>query len=256
MGLIHLIGGEKGGVGKSFFSMSLLHFLSISSVPYVLVDADPNNPDVVAIYDGIKGINFKVEDDETALMSRSMAEVDRIYDLAKDQLVVVNLPANVQKPLTYWIELNGLLHPTLIQKTGVSLVHWFLSNGSYNSVSLFLESVNHFNGQLRHVFVRNYGLCTDWSGLEKRAEFKEAADKYKFPDLVFPGLKAMERDYLEANRIPFAQSLKDSLMPVLSQQRLIKFLRQTMENIVLSELFDQYVNVDDFLGAESQKNSA
>ena len=52
MGLIHLIGGEKGGVGKSFFSMSLLHFLSISSVPYVLVDADPNNPDVVAIYVG------------------------------------------------------------------------------------------------------------------------------------------------------------------------------------------------------------
>ena len=63
----------------------------------------------------------------------------------------------------------------------------------------------------------------------------------------------MERDYLEANCIPFAQALKDSLMPVLSQQRLIKFLRQTMENIVLSELFDDYVNVEGFLGTETEQ---
>jgi MinD-like ATPase involved in chromosome partitioning or flagellar assembly len=58
MATIFLVDSEKGGVGKSLFALCLAHYLESQGVDYTLVDADPKNPDVYAVYQGIKNINF------------------------------------------------------------------------------------------------------------------------------------------------------------------------------------------------------
>lgn len=232
MPIINFIDGEKGGVGKSLFARCLLHYFEDNNLPFTLVDAD-TNADVAQIYkSGIKDINFRVADEITAMNSRQAADVDRIFELAQQKTVIINLPANVHDSVTYWIKENDLLEPDVIKQTGVSICKWFLSSGSYDSVSLFLNSLRTFEGKLNHIFVRNYGLSPDWSNVDKRKEFLEAKDKYQFEQINFPGLRFTERDYLEENRITFIKAIEDkSQMPALSRQRLIKFLRHCCQAI-------------------------
>jgi MinD superfamily P-loop ATPase len=47
---IHLIDGEKGGVGKSFFARALVYYLNLKKLSFHLVDSDRSNPDVASRY--------------------------------------------------------------------------------------------------------------------------------------------------------------------------------------------------------------
>ncbi|MGK7872522.1 MAG: mobilization protein MobD [Xenococcaceae cyanobacterium] len=231
MPTINFIDGEKGGVGKSLFARCLIHYFEENNLSYTLVDAD-TNADVAEVYEGIKDINFKVSDDMTAMNSRAAADVDRIFELAKEKPVVINLPANVHESVAYWIKDNDLLEGEIVKSAGVSLCKWFLCSGSYDSVTLFLNSLKTFEGKLPHIFVRNYGLCPDWLNVDSREAFKQAKEQYQFEEVKFPGLRFTERDYLEENRIPFSMALDDtSGMPALSRQRLVKFLRHSAQGI-------------------------
>ncbi len=237
MPIIHLIDGEKGGVGKSLFARCLAHYFESTSVDYFLVDTDSNNADVAEVYGGIKDISFKASDEATALNSKAAAKVDQIFDKAFEKPVLVNLPANVHEQVNYWILDNDLLEGELVLRANVKIGKWFLSNGSYNSVKLFLESLEAYEGKLSHVLVRNYGLNPDWSNVDEREDFKKAKEKYGFSEIKFPGLRATERDYLEENRIPFSMALSEPGLPVLSKQRLTKFLRHAIEAIEQSGVF-------------------
>ncbi|NEO34425.1 MAG: mobilization protein MobD [Symploca sp. SIO3C6] len=238
MSIINFIDGEKGGVGKSLFACCLIHYFEENGLPYTLVDAD-TNADVAEVYEGIKDINFKISDEITAMNSRTAADVDRIFELAKEKTVIINLPANVHESVAYWIKDNDLLDGEIVKSAGVSLCKWFLCSGSYDSVTLFLNSLKAFKGKLPHIFVRNYGLCPDWSNVDIREAFKQAKEQYQFKEIKFPGLRFTERDYLEENRIPFSMALDDkSGMPALSRQRLIKFLRHSAKAIEQAGVLD------------------
>nr|MDJ0718741.1 hypothetical protein [Prochloraceae cyanobacterium] len=110
MGQVTLIGGKKGGTGKSFCTNSLIYTYDFYKVKYTLIDADINNPDVAELNSkGFKKIGFSVENDETALMSKEIQNTDRIYELACENDVIVNLPADVENKLSYWLTRNDLL---------------------------------------------------------------------------------------------------------------------------------------------------
>jgi MinD-like ATPase involved in chromosome partitioning or flagellar assembly len=46
MSAIHLVDGEKGGVGKSLMAMVLASYCRNAGIDCALIEADPGNPDV------------------------------------------------------------------------------------------------------------------------------------------------------------------------------------------------------------------
>ena len=51
---IYMIGGSKGGVGKSFVTLALVDYLRRSDLHVVLVETDTSNPDVLkAVHDEV-----------------------------------------------------------------------------------------------------------------------------------------------------------------------------------------------------------
>ncbi|MGH2412838.1 MAG: mobilization protein [Microcystaceae cyanobacterium] len=222
---IHLIGGEKGGVGKSFFARVLIHYCIDHKLPYILVDADVTNPDVKKLY---------AKDAHETVFSEAQKkahEADLIFELALKKPVIVNLAAQVYPLVTEWISQNRLLE--ISGEYGIDLVKWFVCSGGYDSVALFKESVNHFKERLPHVFVRNFGLTDEWEFLDEDAEFKDLLSKYQQSiQLVdFPRCTYKERYYLDAYQLTFESAFKNGKMPILSKQRLQTFLEKSCEAI-------------------------
>ena len=223
MATIHFIDGEKGGVGKSLFARVMVQYCIDRQLPYVLVEADRSNPDVGEVYPkGCEHVIFSEAE-------RKAYDADRIFDLAIKTPVIVNLPAQVFSAVTDWIDRNGVLE--MGTQHGVNICKWFICTGGYDSVQLFIQSLKRFDGEVQHIFVRNWGLCDDWSHLESREELQQLLAKQKVPVLDFPKFSYRERDHLDAQRISFSVGRESGELGVLGKQRLHTFLKSAYQAI-------------------------
>ena len=98
MARIHLIDGEKGGVGKSLVARTKVQYCLDRNLPFVAVETDRSNPDVAGIYKGICQYAVFTEDE------RQADKADRIFEMAIDKPVIGNLVAQSHRPV-----LSGLI---------------------------------------------------------------------------------------------------------------------------------------------------
>ncbi len=234
MALIHFIDGEKGGVGKSLFARVMVHYCLDREYPFVLVEADRSNPDVGEVYpDVCEQIIFSEAE-------RKSYDADKIFKLALTKPVIVNLPAQVADITKEWIERNGILK--LGEKYGVKICKWFVCTGGYDSVKLCIESLNYFDNKIIHVFVRNWGLCEDWTHVDKRKELQDLIAKYNVAVIDFPKFSYPERDYMDEYRCTFELAQKDQSdesLDILGKQRLYTFLDKAFQGIDKAGIWNQ-----------------
>lgn len=234
MARIHLIDGEKGGVGKSLFARVMVQYCLDRGLPYTLVDADITNPDVKRFYPK------DAKDTVFSEAQKKSHEADLIFDLAMSKPVIVNLPAQVYPLVTNWIEEGRLLE--IGSEYGIDICKWFVCNGGYDSVQLFKESMSHFGEKMCHIFVRNMGLTDEWGFLEDDEDFVNLKNTHLKSGVMkiidFPQLTYKERYYLDAKQLNFEAARKEKKMPVLSKQRLHTFLEKAHLAIEGTQLLD------------------
>jgi hypothetical protein len=258
MPTIHFVDGEKGGVGKSLFCRVMVQYCLDKGHPFTLVEADRTNPDVGEFYpedvedkNGKKIVHYK-----QAIFSeseRKLYEADKIFELALAKPVIVNLPAQVFTIVNDWMERNTLLDVS--SQHGIDICKWFVCTGGFDSVKLFVESVNHFEGKIRHILVRNLGLQDDWSHVYERKELKDLMSKYSIKAIDLPKFSYRERDYIDEYRISFAQARELKELGVLGLQRIHKFLKEAYANIDQTEVWSKPVKSTRSASKSSKSNA-
>jgi hypothetical protein len=214
--IIHIIDGEKGGCGKSFVCKTFIEYCKSIAYDMVIIDADTSNQDIAKIYPHVE-IAFFSDDEKQA------KEADKIFDLAFDKSVLVNLPAQAYENVTNWVQRNDLAN--LGKENSIFFIKWFVCTGGVDSVNFFLKSLEDLEDDMIHVFVRNQGLCDDWSYIEAMPEFEEAIDKYSFVVMDFPKFPFWERNAIERLGINFSDAIIHPELKVVSKQRVKNFLR-------------------------------
>ncbi len=242
---IHLIGGQKGGVGKSFFTRVLLEYCRREEKPIDLtfVDADLTNPDVGLIYEPEKyqlflendlpNSNGKNQQIDSRQNSSPADFLHEIFYKGLSKTVLVNLPPQVDFLIDDWLKRFDIL--TLAKEQGITFVYWFLCTGEFHSTRLFKESVNKYKGQISHVLVRNNGLCSDWRLLLEDVELANAISQYQIKVIDFPALYHKERNLIDLNKWTFATALNQESLGMIGQQRIKLFLNQAYTEIEKSE---------------------
>lgn len=227
----HLFGGEKGGAGKSFICRSACAYLVAHDLSFGLFEADRSNPDVLRIYG-------KVVPCKLTIFSEGQQYEDaanRFYEHAITQRTLVNLPAQVLPALKRWAEENDIL--ALAEEDGVVFHHWFVSNGSWDSLSLFRKYVELFPA-MQHYFVKNLGVADDFSGLDD-AELLALVKEREIPVLEFPRFHgAATRNRIDAQSLPFKEAAEgDSLASSIDRRRVKTFLGKVETFFAQSEAF-------------------
>jgi hypothetical protein len=218
--LIHFVHGEKGGVGKSWFARLLIDCCLSSGWEHLtVIESDPSNPDVGCYFPDISESIYFSEDDK-----RSYAP-DRIFLLAESRPVIVNLPAQVAVPLDDWIDRNGLLDEDFSE---LQIYKWFVCTGEPDSVSLFKDSVQAFDGKIRHILVKNMGRTgaheVTWNRLAADSELVEFVNAHNVIQMVLDPLHADDADVIISKRVTFRQAIgevpSDVNLPLLPKRRL------------------------------------
>jgi CobQ/CobB/MinD/ParA family nucleotide binding protein len=156
MSIVHLVGGEKGGVGKSVVARLLAQLFIDRGLHFVALDADRSHGALLRYY-----AEFSEAVDLTQLDG-----ADQIFLRAQeeDREVLVDLPAQSHRALKHWIDENDLLD--YARETGVQLVYWHVTDGGFDSVSHLEQLTEELGSSVRFVVVKNQGRSKDFSQLE------------------------------------------------------------------------------------------
>jgi hypothetical protein len=159
--LIHLIGGEKGGVGKSLVARLLAQHLIDHQLPFIGFDTDRSHGALLRFYaDYASPALADRYEALDAIVEAAMAEPGR--------RVLVDLAAQTHAPLRQWMDDSGVLD--LADVSDLSLRYWHVMDSGRDSVDLLEKLLDQFGPRLGYVLVRNQLRGDDFSLLEKSGQ--------------------------------------------------------------------------------------
>lgn len=165
MATIHLIGGEKGGVGKSLVARVVAQYLIDRQLPFLGFDTDRSHGALMRFYSGYAS---------PVLVDR-YETLDAIVEAAVEQperRVLVDLAAQTHDPLVKWMDESGVLD--LADEAGFTLHYWHVMDAGKDSVDLLQRLLDRFGTRIRYVLVLNQIRGDDFTILHQSGESARA----------------------------------------------------------------------------------
>jgi hypothetical protein len=162
---VHLIGGEKGGVGKSLVARLLAQYFIDNDISFLGFDTDRSHGSLMRFYAGFAS---------PVLVDRYEA-LDTIIESCIDQpgrRVLVDLAAQTHDPLARWMDESGVLD--LADVSGLAIHYWHVMDSGRDSVDLLKKLLDRFGHRLQYVLVRNQLRGDDFTQLEESGELERA----------------------------------------------------------------------------------
>jgi len=189
---IYMIGGSKGGVGKSLVAMALLDYLHEQSVPMLLIETDTSNPDVAKAY----GATIKTEKVPLDAKDGWLTLIDKI-EANKEATIVINSAARNNAAVTDF----GAILAGALDELKRELVTLWVINRQRDSLELLREYTAVLGCGRMHV-VRNthYGTAEKFA-LYNDSKTRAAVEAAGGMTLDFPDLADRVSDELYTKRI-------------------------------------------------------
>ena len=195
-----LVGGGKGGVGKSLFSMAAVDFLESSGANPFLIETDTSVPDVFKAYrETIAGEVVNLDERE------GWIELVNLVESRPENPVVINTGARNQTGITNFGRTLRKALPGLKRK----LAAFWLIDRKRESLELLADFAEALPEAEIHV-VRNLYLGTEakfelYNGSKMRAAIEKAGGR----SLNFPELADRVTDAMNKGRLTIAKACKE-----------------------------------------------
>lgn len=162
---IHLIGGEKGGVGKSVVARVLAQYMIDKKTPFVGFDTDKSHSSLIRFY----------SDFASPMLIDSYESLDTMVELAAEnpgERILVDLAAQTHERLVKWMDESGVLEA--LSDHGLSLTYWHVMDSGKDSVALLKSLLDRFGSRLNYVIVLNQLRGDNFDLFEKSVEKAQA----------------------------------------------------------------------------------
>jgi hypothetical protein len=163
MSTVHLVGGEKGGVGKSVVARLLSQLFIDRGLPFAALDADLSHGALVRYYgDYARQVDLSQLDSADQILEGALGE---------DRRVVVDLPAQSHRDLQRWLEESDVLE--CARESDVRLVFWYVTDGGFDSVSYLTKLLDLLGSSFQFVAVRNQGRAREFTQFDASPAYQQ-----------------------------------------------------------------------------------
>lgn len=226
MAMIHLVGGEKGGVGKSVVSRVLAQYLIDHSVEFQGFDTDRSHGSLLRFY----------TDYASPVVVDRYESLDLIVEAAvssPEKRVLVDLAAQTHDALVKWMDESGVLE--MAGESGLWIKYWHVMDSGKDSVDLLKKLFDRFGSRLNYVIVLNQ-LRGDSFDLFEQSEEKKRANELnakvitlrKLHDTVINKIDAISASFWAAKN---RSETNPSGLGILERQRVKMWLNNAYEQL-------------------------
>ncbi|MDF1643100.1 MAG: mobilization protein [Pseudomonadales bacterium] len=157
MSTIHVIGGEKGGVGKSVCARLLSQYFLDGGQKYLGLDADQSHATLSRFYgEYTQPVQLDEFESSDAIIEAAVEE---------DINILLDLPAQSERFLDRWFEESGVLE--LCQEMGIPLAYWYMIDDGTDSAGLLEQFLEKYNGKLNCIVVKNLGRGSNFESIDQ-----------------------------------------------------------------------------------------
>ena len=162
MGRVHLVGGEKGGVGKSVVARLLAQYWIDRAISFAAFDTDRSHGALLRCYSAYT----------TAIDTARMQDLDRVIEALDDTVeeVVVDLAAQSEANLEAWLRAGEVF--ALLERLEHPIWYWYVIDDGKDSVQLLTRLLDRIGSSCHIVCVRNHGRGHDF-GLFEEAKLED-----------------------------------------------------------------------------------
>ena len=226
MAHIHLIGGEKGGVGKSLVARLVAQYFIDHSIPFLGFDSDRSHGALLRFYAGYA----------SPVVVDRYDSLDAIVEAATEQperRILVDLAAQTQQSLTNWMDESQLLD--LAPELGLHIRYWHVMDTGKDSVDLLHRLLDRYEQRLNYVIVQNQ-LRGEEFGILRQSGQLERARGWGAEVITVRRLQEATVTKIDANSSSFwAASQSDeksgARLGLLERQRLRNWLKSAYSEI-------------------------
>ena len=227
MGTLHLMGGEKGGVGKSFTSRLLAQYFIDHDSTLIGFDTDASHNTFSRFYAQFTSV-IKLDD---------YSGLDQIIDAAEDNPqadIIVDLAAQTTQTIQQWIEDSDLYG--ILQELGYQLYLWHVMDDGADSMHLLSRLMQDIAGKPHTlVVVQNYGRGKSFTQFEHSTIYQQAK-ALDARSILLPNLEYSLSQKLDFDSLSFwaAVNNKDA-KKVVERHRAgvwLKFCYQQLDRIL------------------------
>jgi hypothetical protein len=166
MGRVHFIGGEKGGVGKSFTARLLAQYFIDTGTPFIGFDSDQSHSTFSRFYSEFTSY-LEVNND---------ASLDAIIEASVDNPnhdIIVDLAAQTFRRLGQWIEESGIF--SIFSELNHQIYFWHVMDDGADSKFLLDITLDRYTQpEVHFVIVQNLGRGENFDLFEQSATRKKA----------------------------------------------------------------------------------
>ncbi|SDC19659.1 hypothetical protein SAMN05216345_101885 [Cupriavidus sp. YR651] len=197
---IYLIGGSKGGVGKSLVTMATVDYLQELGESVLLIESDTTNPDVWKAYkDGTEAELVNLDEAD------GWIQVVNLCESKPDSVVVINTAARNNKGVSAYGE---TLNSTLVELKRKLVTLWVV-NRQRDSLELLKEYMEAIPNSAVHVLRNGYfgeeRKFELYNGSKLRAVVEERGGR----SVTFPDLADRVSDDIYSKRMSVAVAIKE-----------------------------------------------
>ncbi|KXV71288.1 protein mobD [Acetobacter cerevisiae] len=209
---IYLVGGGKGGVGKSMVSMSLIDFLMSEGKDVLLVETDTSNPDVMKCYQS-----------EIAAVALNLDHVDGWMDLItqcdnhRNHVVVINSAARNDHAVQMYGDRLQQALPLLTRK----LITFWVINRQRDCIELLRNFLDQIPESKTNVLMNAYFGNREKFETYNNSQTKKYIEQLGGKSLIFPELADRVADDLYINRMTIEKAAED--LPIGNRIELLRW---------------------------------
>lgn len=221
MGRLHLVGGEKGGVGKSVVARLLAQYWIDRAITWAGFDTDRSHGALLRYYSAFA----------EPLDPNRLGDLDRLVEALDEGVeeVVVDLAAQTEISLDRWLESGEVIE--LLDQLGHEIWFWYVIDEGKDSVRLLTALLDRLDGAGRLVCVVNQGRGQDFrlfaeaklqSRIEQRGGFVVELPKLDSGSML--KMDAYDKSFWAA--IHNADPSRGPCLSLMERQRAKVFIRQ------------------------------
>ena len=167
MANIHLVGGEKGGVGKSMMARVIAQYLIDREIPFQGFDTDRSHSSLARFYsDYTSPVAMDHYESLDSIMETALAN--------PETRILVDLAAQTYEPLVKWLDESGVLD--IAEDSGITLCYWQVMDCGKDSVDLLAKLLERFGSRVSYVLVLNQLHGDRFDLFERSAQKKQALE--------------------------------------------------------------------------------
>ncbi len=221
MNQVHLIGGEKGGVGKSVMARVFAQYCIDRNIPFQGFDSDRSHGSFMRFYQGFTE-HVALED------FQSLDHLAEAALLGNGLQVLVDLAAQSSSSLRGWMDDTGVLE--LFREAGVMVNCWHILDDGKDSLEMLGRLLDDFKTAVRYVVVLNHGRGARFDAFHASSQKVSArelgAKIIELPKLHEGSMRQVDHSNSSFWAAIHAAENGDQLLGILDRQRVKIWLRK------------------------------